>query len=163
MKKTFLLLFILFFSISKTHACRCIRSDKSLNKKVKKAFKQADLILSGKVIAMNVVNEKDLRFSSDLIRYTFEIKKTIKGKIKREIIEISSSASSASCGYLFELGRSYLVYAKKWPQVSSKTKNTANYFTSLCDRNQQLKNVHRKELIKLKKLSRRKIKQLNDN
>lgn len=153
MKKTFLLILFFIFSINETFACSCIKMNESLSKKVEKAFTQADLIISGKVVEIKIVNKARMKSSADPIIYRFEIIKTIKGKIEKEIIEITSETSGASCGYKFELGKSYLVYARKSTHFAKMTKNESDFVTSLCDRNQKLSKVHKKELRKLEKLS----------
>jgi hypothetical protein len=153
MKKTFLLILILFLSISESFACTCGSRNESFSKQIKRAFTEADLIISGKVIEIEIVNKARLKSSADPIIYKFEITKTIKGKIEKEIIEIVSKTSGASCGYKFELGKTYLVYARKSNYFSSKTKNEFDFITGLCDRNQILKNVDKKELRKLNKLN----------
>lgn len=153
MKKTFLLIFILVFSTTKTFACSCIEINESLTKKVEKAFTNSDLIISGKVIEVILVNTEKIKSSADPIIYKFEITKTIKGKLEKEVIEIASEESGASCGYKFELGKSYLVYARKSTHFASKTKNEFDFVTSLCDRNLMLNKVDKKELRKLKKLN----------
>jgi hypothetical protein len=152
MKKPFLLILIFLFSITKTFGCSCIETNESLSKKVEKAFTKSDLIISGKVIDIKIVNKGELKSSADPIIYKFEIIKNIKGKIEKEVIEIVSKESTASCGYKFELGKSYLVYARKSNQFSYNTNNESDFVTSLCDRNQKLKNVNKKEFQKLKKL-----------
>lgn len=153
MKKTFSLILILIFSITETFACSCIETNESLSKKVEKAFTQSDLIISGKVVEIIIVNKTRMKSSADPVIYKFEITKTIKGKVEREVIDIASEISGASCGYKFELGKSYLVYARKSTHFSSKTKNEFDFVTSLCDRNQKLNKVDKKELRKLKKLN----------
>jgi hypothetical protein len=153
MKKTFLLILILFLSISESFACTCGSRNESFSKQIKRAFTEADLIISGKVIEIEIVNKARLKSSADPIIYKFEITKTIKGKIEKEIIEIVSKTSGASCGYKFELGKTYLVYARKSNYFSSKTKNKFDFITGLCDRNQILKNFDKKELRKLDKLN----------
>jgi hypothetical protein len=156
MKKTFLLILILFLSISESFACSCIRTNESLSVKVEKAFTQADLIIKGTVIGMKKFNDGKYKFSGNPIIYEFEITKTIKGKTEKVIIEIASAESGASCGYNFEMGKSYLVYARKSNEFSFKTKNESDFVTSLCDRNQNLKKVDKKEFRKLKKLKYKK-------
>ncbi len=153
MKKAFLLILILVLSITETFACSCIETNESLSKKVEIAFTESDLIISGKVIDVIIVNTGKIKSSADPIIYRFEITKTIKGKLEKEVIEIASEESGASCGYKFELGKSYLVYARKSTHFSSKTKNEFDFVTSLCDRNQKLNKVDKKELRKLKKLN----------
>lgn len=128
----------------------------SLSKKVEKAFTRSGLIISGKVIEIKVVNTEDLKSSADPIIYKFEIAKIIKGNLNKEVIEIVSEVSEISCGFVFQLGKSYLVYARKSTYFSSQTKNEFDFMTSLCDRNQKLRLVNKKELRKLKRLNRRK-------
>jgi hypothetical protein len=153
MKKTFLLIFFFIFSITETFACSCIETNESLSKKVEKAFNQSDLIIRGKVVEILIVSKAKMKSSADPIIYKFEIINTIKGKTEKEIIEIASETSGVSCGYKFELDKSYLVYARKSNHFSSKTKNEFDFVTSLCDRNQKLKSVDKEELLKLKKLN----------
>ena len=153
MKKTFLLILIFLFSITKTLACSCVGTNESLSKKVEKAFIQSDLIIIGKVIDIKIVNTGKFKSSADPIIYKFEIIKAVKGKLKKEIIEIASETNGASCGYKFELGKSYLVYSRKSTHFSSMTNNKFDFVTSLCDRTQKLKNVNKNELQKLKELS----------
>ncbi len=150
MKKIFIL--ILFFSITNSFACSCIEMDVSFLKKVERAFTQSDLIISGKVVDINngaVENKKP--FASPVI-YKFEILKNFKGKIEREVVEIISEESGSMCGYKFELGKFYIVYARNINYYSSITNNEFDFVTSICTRNQILKNVKKKEVRKLKKL-----------
>lgn len=153
MKKLFLLIFLFVFSITKTFACSCVETNGSLTEKVRKAFTESDLIISGKVIDIKIVNTGKIKSSADPAVYKFEITKTIKGKLEKKVIEIASAESGTSCGYKFELGESYLVYARKSTHFSSKTKNEFDFVTGLCDRNQKLNKVKKKELRKLKKLN----------
>jgi hypothetical protein len=151
MKKTFLI--ILLFSITKTFACSCIGTNGTLSQKVEKAFIQSDLILTGTVIEMKIINKGKLKSSADPVIYKFEIIKNIKGKLKKEIIEIVSEISEVSCGYRFEIGGSYLVYARKSTHFSSKTNNEFDFVTSICERNRILHKVNQKEIQKLEKLN----------
>ena len=152
MKKIYLLILIFTFSCTKTFACSCIETNESLSQKVEKAFIEADLIITGAVIGIKKFNERKFTYSGNPTIYEFEITKTIRGKVKKEIIEIVSAESDASCGYSFEIGKSYLVYTRKSNEFSSKTKNEFDYITSLCDRNQKIKKVNKKEFEKLEKL-----------
>jgi hypothetical protein len=153
MKKTFLLVLILLFSITKSFACSCAETNESLSKKVEKAFTKSDLIISGKVIDVKIVNKARIISSADPIIYKFEITKIIKGKLNKQVVEIASEERGARCGYKFELGKSYLVYGRKSTHFSSQTNNEFDFVTSLCDRNQKLEIVDKKEFRKLKKLN----------
>ncbi len=149
MKKALILIFLLSFT--KSFACSCVEIDESLSKKVERAFNQSDLIISGKVVDIIVVNNSKIKSSADPIIYKFEILKKFKGKIEKQFIEIASEASRASCGYSFELGKSYLVYARKSTHFVKMTKNKFDFVTGLCSRNQELSGVRKKELRKLKR------------
>jgi len=153
MKKILLLNLVFLFSLTKTIACGCSETNESLSKKVEKAFSESDLIIRGKVIDLKIVNTGKHKSSTDPIIYKFEITKVHKGNPKIQIIEITSAESEASCGYKFEFGKSYLVYASKSTYYPSKTNNKFDYVTSLCNRNEKLKNVNKKELRKLEKLN----------
>lgn len=127
--------------------------DMSFSKKVERAFTQSDLIISGKVIDINkgeVENKKP--FASPVI-YKFEIFKKFKGNFEREVVEIISEESGSMCGYKFELGKYYIVYARNINYYSTITNNEYDFVTSICTRNQILKNVKKKEVRKLKKLN----------
>ncbi len=151
MKRAFIILFI--FSMTKTFACRCIENNESLSKKVEKAFAQADLIISGKVVEVKILNNAKDKYSSSPVLYKFEVTRTIKGKSRQEFIEITSEKSAVLCGYTFELGKSYLVYAQKSAYFDKMTKNEFDFVTTLCERNQKLNKVDKKEFRKLNKLN----------
>jgi Tissue inhibitor of metalloproteinase len=153
MKKAYLIIFIFSLAITKTFACSCIGTNESLSKKVQKSFNQSDLILIGKVIDKELIFNEEYQSSADPVIYKFEVTKIIKGKLKKEIIEIASERSEISCGYEFEIGKSYLVYALRSSHFSSITKNEFDLVTSLCSRNQKLSKVKKEELRKLKKLA----------
>ena len=153
MKKTLLLISFFIFSITETFACSCIGTNESLSKKVKKAFNQSDLIINGKVVEILVVNKAKMKSSADPIIYKFEITKVIKGIIKKKIVDIASETMEMSCGYNFELGKSYLVYARKSTHFSKMTNNEFDFVTSLCDRNKKADKVDKIEYQELKSLN----------
>lgn len=151
--KNFILL-ILITSSLKIFACTCIETGEPLLKKVTDSYNQSDLVITGKVIDKNTVYYSLYGSSSDPAIYKIEIIKAYKGTVHTEIIEIASARSEISCGYEFKIGQTYLIYARKSNHFSSKTKNKSDFITSLCDRNQVLQNVVKKELSKLKKFNR---------
>jgi hypothetical protein len=153
MKRTFLQILILFLSISESFACICGGRNESFSKQIKRAFNQSDLVFTGKVIEINTVNKKELKSSADPIIYKFEISTIIKGKIQKRIIEVASEMSRVSCGYKFQLGKTYLVYSLKSKRFSKFTENEFDFATGLCSRNKILSTVKRKELRKLKRLN----------
>ncbi|OAB77361.1 hypothetical protein ULVI_12740 [Cochleicola gelatinilyticus] len=87
-----------------------------------------------------------------MILYTFEISNTYKIAAEAKTIQVFSRAHGESCGYMFEMGKSYLVYTRRSSHFSSQTKNASDLITGLCDRNQSYLKVKNKEFRKLKRL-----------
>lgn len=151
------LTFVLIFLISNNiYACSCIETKEKLKTKVKKGFKDADLVIIGKVIEIKEVNKDTLiKSSADPVIYVFELKQIFKEEINTSFIEVVSAASSASCGYVFNLGEEYLVYARKSDFYKNTTHNKFDFTTGLCSRNQKLNILHKKEQRVLNRLKRR--------
>ena len=139
MKKTLLLILIVFLSVSESYTCTCGRNIESLFKQIKRDFQQSDLIFTGKVVEVITINKNEWKSSADPIIYKFEVSEIIKGKIQSKIIEVASEMSGASCGYQFKLGRNYLVYSLKSKRFSKMTKNEFDFATGLCSGNKILK------------------------
>lgn len=144
MKNVFLL--VLLLAMTRTFACSCARTAGPLSYKVGESFSKSDLIITGKVVDI-----EDVKTGYSMI-YTFEVTEMIKGEAQKKTIEIISNRNGASCGYVFKLGQSYLVYARMSTRFTSKTNNDFDFTTSLCSRNQQLQNLDKKELRMLNKL-----------
>jgi len=109
MKKTIyislaLTLFV-FASAERSFACSCVASLEPDKKQVQKAFTSSSAIFSGEVLE---ISESSADKNSLLVK--FKIAKLWKGELKREII-ITTNKDSAMCGYGFEVGKKYLVYA----------------------------------------------------
>lgn len=132
--KTQLLFIISLCIATSSFACSCKQENETAQQKIEKSYLRSDLILTGKVVEIikNISNDPT-QLDVEPIIYRFEITEFFKGKNKKKIIEISSAPTSSACGYTFTLGTSYLVYSH-------------NGKTSLCDRNQSLKNVTAEEL-----------------
>ncbi|MEX2350514.1 MAG: hypothetical protein WD554_06500 [Flavobacteriaceae bacterium] len=155
MKKLLFLFLLLLFPITNSFACSCIEVDESFSKKVEGGFSKSDLIITGKVVDINTEYVENNKPFGSPILYRFEIIKKLKGNLEKEVVEIISEVDSSMCGYKFEFGKSYLVYAINSTYYSSLTNKEFDFVTSLCSRNQILKNVKKKELQKLKKLNRK--------
>ncbi|WP_400080159.1 hypothetical protein [Winogradskyella sp. R77965] len=156
MNQILLTVVLSIFTISNGIACSCITINESLSKKITKSFNQSDFILTGKVISRQAKrSSRQYQSSFDPIIYKFEIKTIIKGNIKTRYVEIASPIDGASCGYSFEVGKFYLVYGRVSDQFSSITENETDLVTGLCNRNRKLRKVKKRELRKLKRLSKR--------
>ncbi len=127
MKKIVLLATSLFvFSSNAASACSCISTTPQQN------LKNAGTVFAGRVI--DVVDEAELHpeVSRPLLGFkiTFEVSNVWKGQANRQFV-VRTSDSSASCGYSFEKGREYLVYASNQGSqletgLCSGTKSLAN-------------------------------------
>ena len=148
-----LLLVLILIPTSKVLACTCIGTNESLSKKVNKAYVESDLIFTGKVISKEIKTNGKYQSSADPVIYKFEIIKKIKGEISVSVIEVVSERDEQSCGYMFEVGKSYLVYSAESTHFTSTTKTKSDFVTGLCRRNQKLNKTRKRELRKLNRLA----------
>jgi hypothetical protein len=92
-------------------------------------------IFTGKVVAISTIlveiepGNPKWRIQERLVR--FSIEKTFKGHARKEV-ELITGMTTASCGYQFKEGESYLVYATPY----AKSRN--RLFTSICHRTKLL-------------------------
>lgn len=86
-------------------------------------------VFSGRVTAVEAPGPVGGVISSaDRVKYTFQVSKVWKGPVA-PMINVSSARDSASCGYEFQIGEEYLVYA---------TEAQGALTSSLCSRTQPL-------------------------
>jgi hypothetical protein len=97
------LLGLVLFAAESSFACSCIRTLKPLKVQVKEAFKDSTAIFYGEVISITPGSEF-------VVTVKFKVGKSWKGKLTEEVT-ITTPENSAMCGYTFEIGDAYLVYA----------------------------------------------------
>ena len=132
MKNTLLLLFacaFLLFLEDTASACTCLPS-----KGVAQEVEISSAVFSGKVIEIKRHDRTEDPLGQ--VEVIFEVNKSWKGVDKR-IISVFTGSNSASCGYGFKKGRTYLVYTGGSPQ--------GQLSTSICSRTKRL-NKAREEL-----------------
>ncbi|MFC7358519.1 hypothetical protein ACFQO1_12530 [Jejudonia soesokkakensis] len=157
MKNSVLFVLLVFFSISNAIACTCVFEKQSLHKKVKIAYATSKVVFTGNVIAKkNIPDQTDNHLKLDLIRYTFEVINPFKNTEGNETIDVISLADGGMCGYTFVVGKTYLVYARTSESYSDHSEIKTSYTTGLCDRNNTIRNVNKRELRKLRYLKKRK-------
>ena len=104
----FLLFAILFTSIftfpSSAKACLCVPTTSTDTE-----FSRSSAVFSGTVVSIKE-NDKKAPYKTVL----FEVAETWKGKQQGQIV-VSTGFSEADCGFEFEEGREYLVYAHESP------------------------------------------------
>lgn len=105
MKKIAFILSILFLlaASEKSFACSCMLNTKPLKTQVKEAFDSSSAIFSGEVIEITSKDE----FA---VNIKIKVEKSWKGNLSKEII-MTTAKDSAMCGYGFQVGQKYLVYA----------------------------------------------------
>lgn len=94
-----------FAAAEKSFACSCAASPEPEKSQIQKAFTSSSAVFSGDVVE---VSESPEDKNSLLVK--FKVALSWKGESKREITIITAKESSM-CGYLFEVGKKYLVYA----------------------------------------------------
>ncbi len=88
---------------SNAYACYCIAPATPQD-----GLQQASTVFTGKVLNITRTSQP---YSQDQVR--FEVISTWKGNVGREVI-LTTTGSSTSCGYLFAVGSTYLVYADSY-------------------------------------------------
>ena len=162
MKHRIILCVILIGITGQAWACKCA-SDPG---PVKEEFKGSGLVIYGKVVSKtlvapsktikeNKVNEVRERLKEDKQKlaffdtdYIFEVKikviEKFKGAYPGDTVTIYTAMKSASCGYAFETGKAYIIYALKrcymdfaFLTESDRNKNLEKentYWTTHCSR-----------------------------
>lgn len=117
-------LFVMFYA-EKTYACSCIPADpeKTLEQQVGEAYKNSSAVFSAKVLS---ISENSAKYSKIV---KLKLTKSWKGKLSKSFT-ITTAMDSAMCGYNFEIGKTYLIYAYG--------KNAKNLSTNLCSRTAQI-------------------------
>jgi hypothetical protein len=73
------------------------------------ALAEATAVFAGTVINIEV-EDGEIFSSADPVAVTFEVATVWKGPVQQTLL-VTTARDSASCGYSFEVGQSYLVYA----------------------------------------------------
>jgi Tissue inhibitor of metalloproteinase len=96
---------LLVASAERSYACSCVFSPEPLKKQVQGAFSSAAVVFSGEVVEI-----KDSPTNKYDVLVKLKVANVWKGEATREIT-INTAKDSAMCGYNFEVGKKYLVYA----------------------------------------------------
>ena len=143
----FFIITLILFQSADLFACSCADLFKSVQKKVENAYKESDLILTGKIIDKNVRQSTLDYRSDDLVTYTVKITTKIKGEVKSEKVSITSYRGSEYCGFIFEIGKEYLIYVYK---------QNNEYFTDLCTETKNMDSASELEMNTLKLIAENK-------
>ncbi|UQD56773.1 hypothetical protein [Flavobacterium sp. K5-23] len=136
MNKLLILILFLFTSL-KSYSCDC-----SGFPNVSKNWESANEVFTGEIIKVD-----SLLYGNNgakIYSFTVKILKSYKSEIyKGRELRTILSQSSASCDFMFQLGKVYLIYAKRESQTLA---------CSICSRTNILKNVEKEEIQTLEKL-----------
>jgi len=120
MKSFIIISSALIFAIQQTaFACSCVPPPPPVE-----ALEQSDAVFSGKVLKV----ERDESGFGKIV--TLRMLRSWKG-IQARTVRISTADNSAACGYGFEVGRKYLVYAHGEEELH----------TNICTRTRRLENA----------------------
>lgn len=127
-KSIYILLALALFvlaSAERSFACSCVASLEPEKKQVQQAFTDSTAIFSGEVLAIS-----ESRADKNSLLVKFKVTKLWKGGSKNEIT-ITTNKESSMCGYRFEVGKKYLVYAnglknELFVENCSRTTNISN-------------------------------------
>ena len=89
---------LVILQAASAYACSC------LPRTPQQSFASAQAVFAGRVIDVGQQNP------ASEVRVRFEVSRIWKGQ-KRPRIVVMTSSSSASCGYSFQVGENYLIYA----------------------------------------------------
>jgi hypothetical protein len=132
---------------SSAYACQCYLPDydKSEEQRISEEFKDSIAVFEGKVKSIFDFHTND-RSQSER-RVIFTVTKAWKGVNSKEVL-ILTGFGGGDCGYEFEVGKSYLVYAGGSPQQLG---------TTICHRTSSIQYAY-KDLHVLKKIAKLKTK-----
>ena len=110
------------------YACKCASMPQTLEREIKGRLKTSKAVFSGEVLKISQTSQRGNVTGLD-VTVNMRLKQVWKGQLAKEVI-INTPDNSAACGYSFEAGKSYLVFAH-----SSNDKTLA---TGLCSGNRPL-------------------------
>ena len=128
---------VLLFGTASVYACSCMAPKPSCQ-----AVWEADAVFIGTVLSTHDDSKSAVGFDSRLIKLAVE--ESFRG-VASNVVEIYTSQTGAGCGFLFQTGQQYLVYAYKG--------ETGRLSTSICTRTRALVQAN-EDLIYLRGLSR---------
>lgn len=102
-------------------------------------YQASGLVFSGKVIAEETIYLNDLiqpaysTFPEQIRQYTFEVQKVFKGRKISSQVYIYSGLGGGDCGFPFEIGQRYFVFAYQQSNWVRKGPTLPNHwYTDIC-------------------------------
>ena len=132
MKKN-LLLILVFFTYSSASSCSCIGKIT-----FKKEFRRSVVVVTGKVIGRKIIEIKDSlrpQLKIQKVKYTIQVNRVYKGRIKNNLIEVTTGIGGGDCGFEFMIEKEYIIYCTyenkyyNWGDIVKKF-----LYTDICSR-----------------------------
>jgi hypothetical protein len=124
------LVFLLFIFIlpGKLFSCTCIGEST-----VENAYHNAKAIFEGTAIGVDTLKTIDSTFHMTYYElvYSFNIEKNYKGVRNLQTIKVKTGLGNGSCGFNFDVGKTYIVYAYKYDYINTKDNSLK---TDICTR-----------------------------
>ena len=97
--------FLTAFAATSIFACDCIKpANDNIQELVEADYKNSEAVFSGEVIEIS--NSP----GSNIVEVKFKVEKSWKNVLQREVVLVADRGKD--CGYKFEFGKTYLVYAQ---------------------------------------------------
>lgn len=117
--------------------CSCIG-----NEPIKASIKKSHSIFIGTIVDSTLIEiEEKLEgtnsnISHYFVKYSVAIKSLFKGKVYSDTISLYSGIGGGDCGYPFNLGSDYIIYAdyKKTLPFQNNKPNKRFFYTDICKR-----------------------------
>lgn len=141
--------------------CSCVGTSS-----VNEAIEWSDVVVMGKILSKELIKlirppefsaEDSLTspkiFTPKVAKYTLLVNSGFKGEFKSDTLEIYTGLGGGDCGFRFEIGRIYLVYADQNPYILlsddwSYPTGKDIYWTNICTRTQIFDENEMKEIKK---------------
>jgi hypothetical protein len=139
--------FLIILTAFDSHACSCFGKET-----IKQAYRTSDVVVSGEVVSIRKYNVIQEVFNGDTIEwYRKEVTIKVANNFKNgnsEHIVVYTGLGGGDCGFNFEIGKSYLLYANKGTEDGVERLRT-----NICTRTSEI-STGTEELEKLKKLAK---------
>jgi hypothetical protein len=179
MSVKFILALILLGVVGHSYACKCGGPGT-----IRESFAGGEVIVSGRVLSKELIpfsqainpdsvsvikarlkdHKQKLQFfdMSYIFKIDLQITEKYKGILLTDTVTIYTAMNSASCGYSFDVGNSYIVYARKKSDLTALFLNSGDrnkdlerkdtYWTNHCTRTTEYNNLEADELRLLSKI-----------
>jgi len=134
---------------NKIYSCSCIGENT-----VKQEIKNSDVVLFGEVVSVDTIKIEFQPGNIIFLRLKVDIRvfNLFKGRINSDIISVYTGIGGGDCGYNFQLGKEYLIYADyKTRQFNFSNKIPKFLYTDICKRTCELNDNELKEISRYRK------------